>query len=140
VTCVFCSIVAGREPACVVFRDDRVMAFLDLTPINFGHTLVIPLRHADTLDDLDPTSYTRVFEVGRDIAAALRRSPLRADGILMTLVDGEAAGQDVFHPHLHVVPRFPGDGFRVDVAWVDPPPPRTLLDEHAAMLRTAFES
>jgi diadenosine tetraphosphate (Ap4A) HIT family hydrolase len=106
-----------------------------------GHTLVVPNRHAASLAEVDAESYWRVFEVGRQVAGALRASRLRVDGVLFWVSDGDAAGQEIFHMHLHVVPRFPGDGFEIRIAaYEDPLPARPLLDRHAVMLRTAFES
>ncbi len=110
-SCVFCDIVAGKSPASVVYRDDRCMAFMDIKPVTPGHLLVIPLSHAKNLAALDPGAGERVFLVAQQLAAAIRRSGLRAEGINFFLADGEAAGQEVFHVHLHVFPRFEGDGF-----------------------------
>ncbi len=110
-SCVFCDIVAGKSPASVVYRDDRCMAFMDIKPVTPGHLLVISLTHAKNLAALDPGDGERVFRVAQRLAVAIRRSDLRAEGINFFLADGEAAGQEVFHVHLHVFPRFEGDGF-----------------------------
>lgn len=109
--CVFCQIVAGCAPASVVYRDDACIAFMDTTPVNAGHLLVVPLEHATFLADLDRQTGAALFMVAQRLSAAVRRSGLRAEGINFLLADGEAAGQEVFHVHLHVVPRFSGDGF-----------------------------
>lgn len=109
--CVFCSIVAGRLPASVVYRDERVCAFMDIRPVNPGHLLVIPLAHAAGLATLESGTGAQMFRVGQRLAEALRRSGVRCDGINFLLADGEAAGQEVFHVHLHVIPRHAGDGF-----------------------------
>lgn len=109
--CVFCGIVAGRLPASVVYRDERVCAFMDIRPVNPGHLLVIPLAHAASLATLESGTGAQMFRVGQRLAQALRRSGVRCDGINFLLADGEAAGQEVFHVHLHVIPRHAGDGF-----------------------------
>ena len=109
--CVFCEIVAGRAPASVVYRDDLCIAFMDITPVNSGHLLVLPIKHATYLADLDPQTGSALFKVAQRLSAALQKSGLKAEGINLLLADGEAAGQEVFHVHLHVLPRFPGDGF-----------------------------
>ena len=109
--CVFCEIVGGRSPSSVVFRDERCVAFMDIQPVNPGHLLVVPIEHAATLSELDEDVGAHVFRVAQRLASALRASGLRCEGINLLLADGEAAGQDVFHVHLHVFPRFNGDGF-----------------------------
>ena len=84
---------------------------MDIQPINAGHVLVIPTRHASCLAELEAGCGPRMFELGQRIALAIRGSQLPCEGINLFLADGEAAGQVVFHVHLHVVPRFRGDGF-----------------------------
>lgn len=110
-TCVFCDILAGKLPSSIVFQDDVCCAFMDIQPVNPGHVLVIPIAHAASLAELDGASGARMFRVGQRIAGALRDSGLRCEGVNFFLADGEAAGQDVFHVHLHVIPRCAGDGF-----------------------------
>lgn len=109
--CVFCDIVRGEAPASLVYADDRVVAFMDIQPVNPGHLLLIPRAHATYLADLEPKTGTRLFQVGMELAAAVRRAGVRCEGVNLFLADGEAAGQEVFHVHLHVIPRFDGDGF-----------------------------
>jgi histidine triad (HIT) family protein len=104
--CLFCGIVAGEVEASRVLEDERTVAFMDIRPVTPGHTLVVPRTHAARLADLDPQDGAGVFDAGRRIAAALR-----AEGVNLFLADGEVAGQEVFHVHLHVIPRAPGDGF-----------------------------
>ncbi len=138
--CIFCAILAGRAPASLVYRDERCAAFLDIRPVNPGHTLVVPIRHAASLAELDPEDGAQLFRVAQRLAAALRRSGLRCEGVNLFLADGEAAGQEVFHVHLHVLPRFRGDGFGMRF----PPgygqnPPRAELDEIAQRIRGAMK-
>ena len=109
--CVFCGILAGRLSASIVFRDDVCCAFLDIQPINPGHVLVVPIAHAACLAELDAEVGAHVFKVGQRVAAALRGSGLRCEGVNLSLADGAVAGQEVFHVHLHVIPRYAGDGF-----------------------------
>ena len=136
--CGFCRIVAGKAEASFVYRDERVVAFMDTTPVTPGHLLVIPIGHAEYLSDLDPADGARVFEVAQRLAAAIRRSGLRCEGVNFFLADGEQAGQEVRHVHLHIIPRFRGDGFGPKF----PPgygqhPERSELDRIAAAIRTA---
>ncbi len=136
--CVFCGIVAGQEPASLVFRDDLVTAFMDIQPVNPGHVLVVPNRHLASLAELDGDTGAHLFGVAQRLAQAVRRSGVRCEGIDLFLADGEAAGQDVFHVHLHVIPRFAGDGFgfRFGPTYTQRPP-RSELDRIAQQIRTA---
>jgi len=86
---------------------------MDIAPINEGHVLVAPDRHVERLSGLDASSAAHLIGVGHRIAAALVGSSVRCDGVLFFLADGEAAGQEVPHLHLHVVPRYHGDGVRL---------------------------
>jgi diadenosine tetraphosphate (Ap4A) HIT family hydrolase len=110
-SCVFCELVAGKQPISVVDETEDVLAFMDIQPVNPGHVLIIPKRHAAYLGDLEPALGGRIFAMSMRVAAALRTCGVRCEGLNLLLADGEAAGQEVFHAHLHVVPRFPGDGF-----------------------------
>ena len=110
-TCVFCDILAGKLPSSVVFKDDLCWAFMDIQPVNPGHVLIIPTYHAPSLAELGGESGAHMFRIAQPIAAALRDSGLRCEGVNFFLADGEVAGQEVFHVHLHVFPRYTGDGF-----------------------------
>jgi len=110
-SCIFCQIVAGEAEVSLVYQDELVSAFMDAHPIAEGHVLVVPRRHASGLEDLDEASAGRMMVVGRRLAGALRRSGVRCEGVNLVLADGTAAGQSVFHCHLHVIPRAAGDGF-----------------------------
>ena len=103
--------VRGTEPYSLVHETRSVLALMDIQPVNPGHVLVIPKTHATYLADLDPKLGGQIFEVGMSVAAGLRRSGVRCEGVNFFLADGAAAGQEVFHVHLHVFPRFQGDGF-----------------------------
>jgi histidine triad (HIT) family protein len=137
-SCVFCDIVAGHARASILFEDERTITFLDHRPVTPGHMLVVPRRHAAFLADLDPEDGAQLFRVGMRGAAALRASSLRCEGVNFHLADGEVAGQEVFHVHLHVLPRFTGDGFGLRF-----PPDyrvreRAELDEAAAAVREGW--
>ncbi len=110
--CTFCRIIAGQSEASFVYRDEIVSAFMDIQPINPGHLLVAPNRHASNLGEVEDHVGGHMFIVGKILALALRQSELRCDGVNLFVADGAAAGQTEFHSHLHVVPRFEGDGFR----------------------------
>ncbi len=110
--CVFCAIAKGQAPASMVYRDDAVAAFMDIRPVNPGHVLVIPLKHAVSILEVEEEEVlARMFAVGRKVAGAFADSGVRMEGFNLFLADGEVAGQEVFHVHLHVIPRFAEDGF-----------------------------
>lgn len=138
--CVFCRILAGELPASFVLREGRVAAFMDIQPVNPGHALVIPVRHAASLAELDPDDAAEMMRAGQRLAAALRASGLRCEGVNLFLADGAPAGQEVFHAHLHVLPRWRGDefGLRFGPHYRDLPP-RAALDDAAAAIRGALE-
>jgi histidine triad (HIT) family protein len=109
---------------------------MDIQPINAGHVLVVPDEHATSLADVPEDTGARIFRVAQQVTSALYGSGLDCEGVNLFLADGEAAGQEVFHVHLHVVPRFEGDGFGLrfgpDYANV---PDREELEEAAKRIR-----
>jgi len=138
--CIFCDILSGKLASSIVYQDTACTALLDIQPVNPGHTLVIPNRHMRSLADIDEETATHLFHVARRVAAGLRRSPIRCEGVNLSLADGEAAGQEVFHVHLHVVPRFPGDGFGLRFpATSASKPHRDELDALATQIRNVME-
>jgi diadenosine tetraphosphate (Ap4A) HIT family hydrolase len=136
--CVFCEIVAGRAESSLVHQDEHVIAFMDIRPLTHGHLLVIPRSHAPYLEDLDEDLGAHMFRAAHRLARALRRSGLPCDGVNFFLADGEAAFQEVFHVHLHVLPRTPGDGFRIKAKWQHPA--RPALDQAATQVRQALQA
>jgi diadenosine tetraphosphate (Ap4A) HIT family hydrolase len=137
-SCIFCQILGGDAPASIVFRDGVCCAFLDIQPVNPGHALVIPVAHAPDLADLDAQVGAHMFTVAQRVAGALRESGIRCEGVNMFLADGIAAGQEVFHVHLHVIPRFSGDRFGLRFGPnYGHRPARAELDDIAASVRSA---
>jgi histidine triad (HIT) family protein len=104
--CVFCAVVAGAEHL-AVHRDDRVVAFLDHAPVFPGHTLVVPARHYDTLEDMPESEVAPLFLLARGLSIAFRTA-LGADGSFVAV--NTRISQSVPHVHVHVVPRRKGDG------------------------------
>lgn len=137
VDCVFCRIVAGTAPASVAYADRTAIAFLDIAPITPGHLLVVPRGHAAELADLDEEVGAQLWRVGQRMAAALRRSSIRCDGVNFFLADGVAAFQEVMHVHLHVIPRWRGDGLKLH--YKAGRPARADLEARATDLRAALE-
>ena len=138
--CVFCRILAGELPATFVHRDEHCAAFMDIQPVNAGHVLVVPTSHATQLADLDPEVAARMLPLAQRVAAALRASGVRCEGVNLLLADGAAAMQEVFHVHLHVFPRYRGDGFGLRFGpHHSDRPPREALEQVAAQLRSALD-
>jgi histidine triad (HIT) family protein len=110
--CQSCLLATGEAEASIVHQDERTVTFMDIEPAVSGHMIVVPRRHAASLAELDAEDGAQLFRVGQLAAAALRASELRCEGVNFHLADGEGAGQEVFHVHLHVFPRHADDGFR----------------------------
>jgi histidine triad (HIT) family protein len=124
----------------MVYADERAVAFMDIQPVTPGHLLVVPRAHVAYLAELDPETGGHLFQVGMELAAAVRRSHIRSEGVNLFLADGEAAGQEVFHVHLHVIPRFAGDGFGFRFGpGYHRLPDRASLDDVAEAIRLAQE-
>lgn len=109
--CTFCEIVAGRLPSHRVLDDGHAIAFLDIRPAAEGHTLVIPRAHARDVWAIPAAAHGQVSGLVHRVAALLR-SALEPDGLSITSATGAAAGQEVFHFHVHVIPRWRDDGLR----------------------------
>ncbi|MCE4051059.1 MULTISPECIES: HIT family protein [Bacillaceae] len=109
--CIFCKIVAGEIPAKKVFENEHVVAFLDISQVTKGHTLVIPKTHVKDLYELTPEIAKNLFEVVPSIANGLKAA-FEPVGLNTLNNNGEKAGQSVFHYHMHLIPRYgKGDGF-----------------------------
>ncbi len=134
--CTFCAIAERSLPTSFVYEDDQLVAFMDIQPVNPGHVLVAPRQHFASLDELPEAIGAGMFTLGQRLAAAIRRAGLRCEGICLTLADGVAAGQEVMHCHLHVLPRFAGDAYRVSAS--SSTPPRAELDAVASLIRLAL--
>jgi histidine triad (HIT) family protein len=108
--CIFCKIVKKELPCVKIYEDSNVLAFLDISPVNLGHTLVIPKKHFRNALDTPNKVILKLFKISKKIAKALRKSG--AHGINISLNNEEASGQSVFHTHMHVIPRFLNDGHK----------------------------
>ena len=136
-SCVFCRVAAGELPGNIVHRDQHVLAFLDASPLLLGHVLVVPIAHADTLDDLAPELIAPLFAVVQRMSIAVQRA-LGAGGSFIAI--NTRTSQSVPHVHVHVVPRNEGDGlFSPRLIWKR----RTYASDgeaaqYAQKLRTAY--
>ncbi|SER96298.1 histidine triad (HIT) family protein [Salisediminibacterium halotolerans] len=109
--CIFCKIVSGDIPGAKVYEDEHVLAFLDISQVTEGHTLVIPKNHQENIYDLTEDDASHVFQAVPKVARALKQS-FNISGLNMLNNNGEFAGQSVFHFHVHLLPRYDeSDGF-----------------------------
>lgn len=111
VECIFCKIIEGKLPSQKVYEDSYCVAFLDIAPVNKGHTLVVPKEHAELLDQLSDSSARSLAIALKKLVPAVRAGS-RADGINIVQSNGRAAGQLVPHTHFHIIPRYANDGLR----------------------------
>ena len=108
--CIFCKIIADQIPSVQIYEDADTLAFLDINPVNPGHTLVIPKTHYVNVFDAPEEMWTRVMATAKKIAHALEKG-LPTGDVNITTNNGAHSGQMVFHSHVHVIPRYEGDGF-----------------------------
>jgi len=105
--CIFCRIVQKEAPASILYEDDKILVFLDIRPLNEGHTLIIPKAHHETVYDMPEDLFCHMYKLVKRMAVAVRDAT-KADGITVIQQNGQAAGQEIFHLHVHVVPRYEG--------------------------------
>ena len=124
-SCPFCAIASGRLDAAVLYEDASTLAFLDITAVAEGHTLVIPKRHADDLWSISESEASAVMQTVHRLAARLR-AVLAPEGLTLFQANRSAGWQDVFHLHVHLVPRWTGD--HLHRPWVASPRPLAELE------------
>jgi histidine triad (HIT) family protein len=134
---VFCRIVAGQIPSTRVYEDDAVLAFMDIGQVNPGHVLVAVKQHAENLYALDDAQAAAVQRAAVTIARAIRDA-FAPQGLSVYQANGAAAGQTVLHYHMHLVPRYDGDGMAL--SWPVKNPPRSELEANAARIRDKLRS
>jgi histidine triad (HIT) family protein len=137
-TCPFCDLIHGAGEASMCYEDSNVVAFMDIQPVNAGHVLVVPREHYESLEDIPHELATHLFDVAMQLAPVVKHVGA-ADGMNILVNSGAAAGQDVFHFHVHVIPRCQGDGFAVPLPFAGSSmPDRTVLDANAARIIAAL--
>lgn len=114
--CIFCKILADEIPSAVVYEDELFRAILDVNPAARGHVIILPKNHAANLFELPDEEASQILIVAKKIAAAMMKT-YHCDGINILQNNGEAAGQTVFHLHVHVIPRFEGDTDHINIGW-----------------------
>lgn len=130
--CVFCKIMAKQIPATVVHEDEHTLAFMDIGQVNPGHVLVALKKHAENIFALDEAQAAAVFRSAAKVARAIRGA-FEPQGLSVYQANGAAAGQTVFHLHIHLVPRYEGDGMAL--TWPVKNPPRDKLADYAEKIR-----
>ncbi len=106
-SCIFCKIAKKQVPASIVYENEETIAFLDIKPLNEGHTLVIPKGHYEDIFDIPQELISYIHSVTKQVALAVKKAT-QADGISIAQQNGRAAGQDIFHLHVHIIPRYEG--------------------------------
>ncbi len=129
--CIFCKIANGDIPTNALYEDDVVKVIFDLGPASKGHVLILPKNHFDNVYSLDDETAAHIFQVAVRTANAIK-SALKPEGINIVQNNGEAAGQTVFHFHMHIIPRYEGD--TVNVTWI----PGKTSDEEIAQVKEAI--
>lgn len=132
--CIFCEIISGAIPAAVVYEDDGTIAFLDMMPVNKGHALVVPKKHSRNIFDASHETLAYLMPVAQKIARAVQKGT-GAEGINIHMNNEPAAGQVVFHIHIHVIPRFHKDGITM---WKGRPYLDGEMQRLASQIKTAL--
>ncbi len=133
--CIFCKIIAGEIPSTTIYEDDDVKAILDVNPAARGHVIVLPKKHAENIFAVDDEDLKKAICVAKKIATAVKKA-YNCDGVNILQNNGEAAGQSVFHLHIHVIPRFTGD--TVNMKWVPGEMPSDM-DVIASEIKAAMD-
>ena len=134
--CVFCKIVQGQIPSTKVQEDGLTLAFMDIGQVNPGHVLVAVKPHVENIYGLDDKLAAAVFQTATRVARAVKKV-FAPEGVTLYQANGPAAGQTVYHFHLHIVPRYDKDGMHL--TWPAKNPPREQLEANAAKLRAVLE-
>ncbi len=110
--CIFCDIVNRKSNAEILYENEKIISFLDINPMNYGHALVIPKHHYENFLQVPGEYLQEMINGTRIISNAVIKS-LKPDGFNIVANNGRAAGQSVFHFHFHIIPRFHDDGFKI---------------------------
>lgn len=136
--CTFCDLIHGAAEVSICYEDVEALAFMDIQPVNAGHVLVVPKQHYESLVDTPPALAKHLFDVAMSLAGVIR-AVTQCDDMNIVVSSGATAGQDVFHYHVHLIPRREGDGFDIPLPFGGSQmPARTRLDAMAARLISAM--
>ena len=126
--CIFCKIAQGEIPSKTIYEDEKFRVILDLAPVTKGHALILPKKHAINLFELSDETAAEAIVLAKKIAGKMREK-LKCDGLNLLQNNGETAGQTIHHFHIHVIPRYEGDG--QELGWV----PNEATQEEIEMVR-----
>lgn len=135
IECTFCKVISGEIPSYKLYENDEILAFLNIFPVNSGHALVIPKDHIENIYGLPDETLCRVIIAVKKVAIALKHA-LDADGINLEMNNESAAGQEIDHAHIHVIPRFKDDGLK---HWPFKPAEKGELESIKAKIQKALE-
>jgi histidine triad (HIT) family protein len=136
--CIFCDLIHGAAEVSVCYEDAVAIAFMDVQPVNAGHVLVVPREHYESLLDVPHDVGMHLFEIAMKLSPVIRHVT-GCDDMNLVVNSGEHAGQDVFHYHVHLIPRRVGDGFDVPLPFDGSEmPDRTMLDAMAVRIIAAL--
>ena len=137
--CIFCKIVSNELPSNKVYENELLIAFMDIRPINPGHLLIVPKAHAENIGDVPTETAGKMFQLAKQLFSALQMSELKPDGVNLLLSNGQAAGQEVFHAHLHVIPRYQNDAFKFTFPTAEGNIDFESLAKNASILKEALK-
>ncbi|MEK7140349.1 MAG: HIT family protein, partial [Patescibacteria group bacterium] len=110
--CAFCKIISGELPSSKIYENSEVLAFLDINPVNIGHSLVVPKKHFDNIYETPADVLANMITVAKIVSKAIK-TKMKAEGINVTMNNDSMAGQVIFHSHMHIIPRFTNDGLGI---------------------------
>lgn len=133
--CIFCKIIRGDIPSTTIYENSEFKVILDVAPATRGHVLILPKEHFDTVFDIDAETAGKLFQLATAVARAIKET-LHCDGMNILQNNGTIAGQTVFHFHMHLIPRYEGDGLRL--AWKEGESKPEELEEIKNQIRKAL--
>lgn len=129
--CIFCKLANGMIPTNTIYEDDDFRVFMDASPATKGHCLVVPKNHCANLEEMDDDTAAKVLPLSKKIAKHLK-DKLHYEGLNLVQNNGELAGQTVFHFHMHIIPRYSGDGQSIN--WRPKTPAKGELEETLSII------
>jgi histidine triad (HIT) family protein len=136
--CLFCKIIRGEVPSYTIFENDDVKAFLDLSQVNPGHTLMVPKKHLVNFFDYSALDIQRYLKYIPQIANAIKKFDPKISGMNISTNNGSSAGQVVMHSHIHFIPRFEGDGLKITTRNNEEQYSETDYQKIAAQIKAQF--
>ena len=133
--CIFCKIANGEISSRTLYEDDNFRVIFDISPASKGHAIILPKKHAANIFEISEDDASKIYVVAKKVATALSEE-LQCDGVNILQNNGEAAGQSVFHLHMHIIPRYKND--TVNIKWKPTAPDEALLDQLSEKLKNIF--